>query len=171
MVDLAMLQVVRDLVAIFGVIAGFTYYVLTVRNSQRMQKMTLETRQAQLFMHIYSQWNSMEMSRNYQRVMDMPTDYEDFLEKTDADIESGTGWRTMGRFFEGIGVLVHRGLIDVTFVDDLMSGATMRYWEKIAPVVKESRIRDNFPQMLEWVEYLYNQIKPIVEEQHPELKT
>jgi len=32
MVDLAMLQVVRDLVAIFGVIAGFSYYVMTVRN-------------------------------------------------------------------------------------------------------------------------------------------
>ena len=158
--------------AIFGVIAGFTYYVLTVRNSQRMQKMTLETRQAQLFMQIYSQWNSMEMGRNYQRIMDMEwTDYDDFLEKRDANIESKTGFRTVARFFEGIGVLVHRGLIDVTFVDDLMSGATMRYWEKLAPTVKEARIRDNWPQLVEWIEYLYNQIKPIVEEQHPELKT
>jgi hypothetical protein len=44
------ISMVRDLVAIFGVLAGFTYYVLTVRNSQKMQKMQLETRQAQLFM-------------------------------------------------------------------------------------------------------------------------
>ena len=28
------MRVIRDLVAIFGVIAGFTYYVLTVRNTQ-----------------------------------------------------------------------------------------------------------------------------------------
>jgi len=44
---------VRDVVAIFGVIAGFTYYVLTVRSSQRTQRQQLETRQAQLFMQLY----------------------------------------------------------------------------------------------------------------------
>jgi hypothetical protein len=36
------LSVVRDLVAIFGVIAGFSYYVLTVRNAQRNQQHQLE---------------------------------------------------------------------------------------------------------------------------------
>jgi hypothetical protein len=114
----------------------------------------------------------MEMSRNYQRIMDMEwTDYEDYREKREADIELNAGYSIVGRFFEGIGLLVHRGLIDATFVDDLMSGAVMSYWPKIAPVVKESRIRLNWPPYLEWIEYLYNQIRPIVEEQHPELKT
>ena len=54
---------IRDLVAIFGVIAGFTYYVMTVRNSQRMQQMTLETRQAQLFMQVYDRWASRDMTK------------------------------------------------------------------------------------------------------------
>ena len=53
MVDPVTLQMVRDVVAIFGVIAGFTYYVLTVRSSQRTQRQQLETRQAQLFMQLY----------------------------------------------------------------------------------------------------------------------
>jgi hypothetical protein len=35
----------------------------------------------------------------------------------------------------------------------------------------ERRKRLNSPSIAEWVEYLYNVIKPIVEEQHPELKT
>jgi len=52
-VDPVTLQMVRDVVAIFGVIAGFTYYVLTVRSSQRTQRQQLETRQAQLFMQLY----------------------------------------------------------------------------------------------------------------------
>ena len=42
----------RDLIAIFGVVVGFTYYVMTVRNSQRMQKTQLNTRQARLFMQL-----------------------------------------------------------------------------------------------------------------------
>ena len=39
------------------------------------------------------------------------------------------------------------------------------------PYIKERRVRDNYPQMYEHVEYLYNQIKQIAEQQHPELKT
>ena len=46
------LSVVRDLGAIFGVIAGFTCYVLTVKNKQENQRQQLETRQAQLYMQI-----------------------------------------------------------------------------------------------------------------------
>ena len=62
------LSTIRDLVAIFGVIAGFSYYVLTVRANQRNQEIamknqelmlkaqqqTVETRQAQLFMQVYN---------------------------------------------------------------------------------------------------------------------
>ena len=33
MVDPVTLQMVRDVVAIFGVIAGFTYYMMVVRNA------------------------------------------------------------------------------------------------------------------------------------------
>jgi sensor domain CHASE-containing protein len=36
------LSVIRDLVAIFGVIAGFSYYVLTVRANQKNQELTLK---------------------------------------------------------------------------------------------------------------------------------
>ena len=46
MVDLAALSMVRDIVAILGVVGGFTYYVMTVRASQRNQRHQLETRQA-----------------------------------------------------------------------------------------------------------------------------
>jgi hypothetical protein len=172
MVDQLTLQTIGILLTGFTVSIAAIYYTLTLRYTRRNQDLQLETRQAQLFMQIYSQWNSMEMGREYQRVIDSEwTDIDDFLEKDYTDIESKTGFRTVARFFEGIGVLVHRGLIDVTFVDDLMSGATIRYWEKIAPMIKEWRIRYNWPQAVEWVEYLYNQVKPIVEEQHPELKT
>jgi len=32
------LSIIRDLVAIFGVIAGFTYYVMTVRQTEQEEK-------------------------------------------------------------------------------------------------------------------------------------
>jgi hypothetical protein len=65
---------------------------------------------------------------------------------------------------------VKRRLIDPSFVDDLMSGGIVSFWEKFGPSFLEYRVRMNWPQRGEYVEYLYNQIKPIVVSQHGELK-
>ena len=46
------LSIIRDCIAIFGVLAGFSYYVLTVRANQRNMKQTLETRQISLIDNI-----------------------------------------------------------------------------------------------------------------------
>ena len=63
------LSVIRDLVAIFGVIAGFSYYVLTVRNAQRNQQHQLETRQAQLFMNVFNTFASKEYQKDKEQMM------------------------------------------------------------------------------------------------------
>ena len=82
MVDLAMLQVVRDLVAIFGVIAGFTYYVMVVRNSQRMQQLQLETRKAQLYMQLFMRITSEEFVKKSIDLLRLEYDnVDEFMEK------------------------------------------------------------------------------------------
>ena len=69
-----------------------------------------------------------------------------------------------------MGVLVNRKLIDVSFVDDLISGLIIRYWEKMEPIIDDAREKMDYPQLAEWTEYLYREIRTIAEEQHPELK-
>ena len=69
------LSIIRDLVAIFGVIAGFSYYVLTVRANQRNQELALkaqqlqlETRQAQLLMQVYNKFDTKEKHHAYTQI-------------------------------------------------------------------------------------------------------
>ena len=69
-------------------------------------------------------------------------------------------------FYEGIGLLVKRGLIDIEMVEDFMSGVIMGFWGKYGPILKETAKRMDFPTYGEWTEYLYNQIRPIYERQH-----
>ena len=71
---------------------------------------------------------------------------------------------SLGAYFEGIGVLVKRGLLDPTLVDDLLSINIFEFWEKIEPLVIERRKRMNKPTSGEWMEYLYNEIRKIAEE-------
>jgi hypothetical protein len=157
---------VRDIVTIFGVLAGFSYYVLTVRNSQKIQMMTLETRQAQLFM---------QDSELIKKQIEFETwewdDYEYWERKDESNVDALSLRASIGMFYEGIGVLIKRELIDPTLVDDLMSTPMMQYWRKFEPVIKEARRRSGYPQRAEYQEYLYNQIITIAEKQHPELKT
>ena len=150
------------------------YYMLTLRNSQKAQQLQLETRQAQLFMQIYYTWSSRE-NINVRRELRTWTwtDYDDFIKKYGEanNSEANTLFQELATWFEGIGVLIKRKLIDPAFVDDLMSGHTLWGWEKFGSFVRERRVRDNLPYYYEFWEYLYDEVSAIAHKQHPEIKT
>ena len=163
-----------------GILVGIIYYITIMRNSQKNQKLTLiaqeqalETRQAQLFMYIYDRWSSPDYNKHFFALREWEwNDYEDFMERYGGDKNPDIYYHfsSIGTFFEGIGVLVKRKLIDPTIVDDLISNSVIFFWEKFGvPIIKERQVRDNFPQFYEWVEYLYSVVKPIRDSQHPEL--
>jgi hypothetical protein len=150
------------------------YYILTLRNTQRSQQLQLETRQAQMFLSLYNRIldeNFAQIQRDVQWIWEW-NDFEDFMEKYGPN--SQENWskfmRTM-MFFEGIGILVHKEMISASFIDDFISAMTLRIWEKYEKIIYSMREYYNAPQTYEWIEYLYNQIKPITEEQHPETST
>lgn len=125
-------------------------------------------------MDMYERWSDPEFSKHHLELNKWEwKDYDDFVEKygSTKNPERYLSFTTIGRFFEGLGVLVKRKLIDPYLVDDLMSSDILEFWEKFEPFILERRIQTNTPQVWEYVEYLYNTIKPIVESQHPELKT
>jgi len=100
--------------------------------------------------------------------------FEEFMEKygPNTNMEGYITWMSRANFYDGLGMLVKRGLIDATMVDDLISGPIIFFWEKrVEPIVKEFNEYLNNPAAFEWTEYLYHQIKPIRDRQHPELKT
>ena len=121
-------------------------------------------------MQIYSRWQDDSFVDKHDKVMSYEyTDLNDFNEKYGN--EGLTNGRIIGRYYEGIGVLVKRGLVDISLVDDLMSGTITRFYEQMEPYLRDYRTLNNFPQYSEYVEYLYQQVKPIMKKQHPELVT
>jgi hypothetical protein len=150
------------------------YYTLTLSSSQRAQKLQIETRQAQLFMQTYHKWIDKDLHLVNHKVQAYEwEDFDDFMGKygPEVDMDAYSDFTRILSYFEGIGVLIKRGLIDPYIVDDLMSMNIIRLWEKYEPLTISMREYLNAPQAGEWWEYLYNTIKPIFEEQHPELKT
>jgi hypothetical protein len=147
-----------------GLIVAITYYALQIRNQTK-------TRQAQLFIQIYNRFNTKEFveQMNYLRFRWSIPELEDFSEfmtseeyQEDFNIVASTVY-----FFEGVGVLVSKGLIDVGLVDDLMSGPLTHIWERMLPLTDSIRGVLGQPAA-EWYEFLYDKVKPIRQEQHPE---
>ena len=91
------------------------------------------------------------------------TDYDDFMEKYGqrTNPKAYSKFVTMGNYFEGVGMLVGRGLINVEMVNDLMWSPITEFWEKFSPVFIEMRNRSSLPENGTNTEYLYNQIKKI----------
>ena len=179
MVELSM---VLDILTTVSIIIGVFYYIMTLQNSNNNQQLSLkaqqqsaETRQAQLFMYMYEKVSSPEFSKHWYiiRLWEF-TDYDDLMER-DGDKKNPDlylSFSTVGKYFEGIGILVKRGLIDVSLVDDMMSGYILNFWEQFGEsFIKIMRVRQPFPAAYEWVEYLYNEVAAIAHKQHPELKT
>jgi len=73
-----------------GIIVSILYYTSVLRNANKTQQMQLETRQAQMFMQIYSQVNSIDFK---QAVMKMQKynfeNIDEFLKTFNLDSEEG----------------------------------------------------------------------------------
>jgi len=164
------LSVIRDLVAIFGVIAGFSYYVLTVRNNQKNQELSLktqqqnlETRQAQLFMQIFLVNQGKELAENWTKLYSMDlSNPKELAErgwvKGDPEMmELMQICAVIATHYDGIGLYVRKGFIDIDMVKELLLGDFIMMWEKLKPLVYE--IRKVSPFSADNFEWLYERLK------------
>jgi hypothetical protein len=144
---------VSVMVASAGVLVAAAYYVLQMRHQTKL-------RQTDMVMRLYTTFGSPEFQKASLKMRDMElADYDDYRKRYESDVESKTAWLSVAAFFEGIGVLVHKKLIDISLVDDLFSTPVIIGWEKIEHLVESERKHRSRPQIWEWFEYLYNEIK------------
>lgn len=139
---------VSAVVASAGVIVGVAFALLELRN-------LVETRQTDLVIRLYSAFGSKEMRDTWERVVDRDeNDFNTYKTKFGMSDVNEIGW-----FYEGLGVLLHRKLVDIAVVDDLFSSPIKTSWEKLEPIAEGERKYYNRPQVWEWWEYLYNQMQ------------
>jgi len=177
MVDLAEIQAAYYMVAATGVLVAAIYYVFNMRatlqirrEANRTQRQQLETRQAQMFMGIYTQITTKEFTSAWQKVMNSQWRNYDEWQELWKDPEFQNAAQIVGTYYEGVGVLVKEGLLDIRWVALLMCGGTRMYWEKMKPAIEEGRRAMGFPRWMSETEYLYDELMRYLEK-HPELKT
>jgi hypothetical protein len=140
---------------------GVIYYIMTLQNTRRNQQLTLETRQAQLMMQIYQELISEANLKTWNETMSWEfEDFDDF-ERKYSDPDSFAKRYSVMRMFDGVGLLLRDGLLDVDKVYDLIDSAVLQQWRKWGPIVKETRTRYPWPDAEEGFEYLYDEMMKV----------
>ena len=158
-----------------GLTVSILYYTMILRNANKTQQNQLETRQVQMFMHIfnYSQTPGYIKASRVFGLMQFEN-FEEALQLVDPTnpetVENNEALSTIITFYEGLGALVKEGFLDIRWVALLMAGTTRHNWEKIEPVIEEIRKGMNYPRFASEMEYLYKELMKYMEK-HPELAT
>jgi hypothetical protein len=100
----------------------------------KTQEQTLETRQAQLFMQLYSIYESKDFLKDYTDVWRYEySDINDWMSKYHPMVnpEAYASFMRLGRFYEGVGILVEKKLISMDLVMELMREAVIFNWDKL----------------------------------------
>jgi len=150
MIDPVSLQMIRDLVTIFGVIAGLSYYVTNIRELRRNRRITLTTTLFQSFM-------TTEGSRKMIDLLSMEWDsIEDYMEKYDSRVnpENSAARMSMWQTCDTIGLLFREGFLDFKTLISASGGWIGSLWLKFKPIIEKYRGTDYSEDAFENFEYL-----------------
>ena len=150
------LNVIRDLVAIFGVIAGFTYYVLTVRNAQKTQQMSLDTRKTSIFLQMYGTITPELIDRVSKMNNWEFTDYEDFYVKYG---DKFAEWESVFQRYNGIGLLAKQDQVDLNLIFKLLGFPIFRLMNNYESIIEKQKELQGIPDLYEGLEYLFVEAK------------
>jgi len=170
MVDLVVLQSVSYVAAAIGVLIAAVFYVMTIRVTQRNMRMTIETRQTQLFMQFYYKTSTAEYWDDINEILEKWswTDFDDFMKKYGPE-ENPKAWRRYNMVYapwEHMGLLVRDELIDPKLIYDWLGSLPIRLWEKLEPILIRYREELEAPpkgMQWEWFEDLYYVLKDVRE--------
>jgi hypothetical protein len=151
MVDISTISVV---IASVGVMAAVVSFLYEVRRQSRMK-------QSESIMKLSPWFNisAKEMQETVAKVCSMDfKDYDDYLAKYNGKPEQ-IAFKILGNYYEGMGVLVQRRLMDADVVYDFWGDMVISLWEKFLPVVNGMRRDQGDLSVLMFWESLYKELK------------
>jgi hypothetical protein len=165
MIELSTLQAVSYIMGSLGVFIAAVYYVSTLRVQQRNMRTTLETRQAQLFMGIYQTYVTKELHRDIEAVLNAQfVDFEEWLSKygPKSNPDGHAKFDSILSYMEGLGCLVKRGLIDPSYVVELLGLEVLYTHQKYQHVI--TGLRKASPTLYEDFDVLYEAVRKFIPE-------
>jgi hypothetical protein len=163
---LSEIQTISVAVAATSVVAFVINSIITSRKTEKTQELalksqqqTLETRQTQLFMQIYMRYLEPDLfSDNLFKLFKRSwKNFEDYEKKYEGNPD-GANLDMVMTFWEGVAVLINRGIIDISLVYEIVPTNVTALWGRFGSLIKEMRTRGYPPKLYSLVEDLSSKL-------------
>lgn len=147
---------ISAIVAAVGVIIGVVLTVLELRHLRGQ-------RQTDLLVRIVPWVNigSIELQQALMKTLKTEyKDYDDFVKRygeLHSEKPEQAAILAVANYFEGIGILVRRKLVDIDLVYDFWGPDINAIWEKLKPIIEGEKRKWNYPTLN--IEYLFDEMK------------
>ena len=161
------ISMIRDIIACFGVIAGFSYYVLTVRATRKNQEMTLRTRNITIQHQTINSMISSPMGLKYTRLIGK-TQFSTIEEYRELfkDPEFDSALTYVFSMLDTWGIYLEEGIFDIGIFAKAAPWYYKRFWNQYKPIIYEYR-KTLGPSYYRNMEYLFDSLEKYWKE-HPE---
>jgi hypothetical protein len=159
------IQTISIAIASAGVFLAAIYYIFQIRHQTKL-------RQTDLVVRLYSAFISKEFLDASIKLLTLEfKDYEDYVNKYGPILSVGKyglafndtpelrDLLIVDNFFNQVGILLYRKLIDADLVRDVFTYRAELLWKKAEPIIQGLRKESNQPEMGKWFEYLCNEMK------------
>lgn len=147
-------QTISVLVTATSVTVAAIYYIISLRNANKL-------RETQVFLQVSSymaNFTKYYTKFNWAYKFDSFEDYwQKYGPETNPD-EWEKQFELYG-FYESLGILVKKKLLNADLVDELIGGFVQDYWDKAKPITEA--LRKRWPAWLENMEFLVNELENI----------
>jgi hypothetical protein len=167
-------QMVLSTIQTASLVVGIIYYITIMRNQQKNQELSLkaqehatETRELDIYMRWQLELTKPDVTENITKVLALEwEDFNDFARKYSHNVnpeEAGKRFAVWG-YWNGLGYLLHRGVIDADTVFEMAGNWAIGNWHKFEPIIHGFRERDGRPESWRWFEYLADEMKKVREQ-------
>jgi hypothetical protein len=145
---------ISAIIAVTGVLVGVVYSILEIRHQSKLRETESLFRLSPWF-----NMNAREIQEAVRSTCSLHyEDYDDYVKRY-AERPEDFALKSLGNYFEGIGILVYRKLVDPEIVHDFWGDIILSTWEKVKPIIADMRKDSGDTNMFVFWEHLYDEMK------------
>ena len=141
-----------------GLIVSLVYYANVLSNQNKIQK-------TQILQKAFESLSTKDTNLDWWKVEYLEwEDYDDFRAKygPEVDIETWAMINKVWNEMNGIGYLVHQGVMNIESVYDYGGGRPTWMYRKYKPIIEEQRLKNSYRFV--WWDYLYEEMRKLSDE-------
>ncbi len=147
------LNTAANLAEIFGaivVVGGFVFAIIQLNQFQAQRRDTAALELARSI-------QNPEFARAMRLILSLPTGLTvDELRAKGSQYEDAA--LLVSLTLESVGIMIHRRIVSIDMVWELMGGIVLETWERIEPWVRDTRRAQEREKFDEWIEWLVDQL-------------